>query len=329
VLLTASACSELPTKGYLERFTSPVHVSHRGGSAELPEHTLYAYDFTLEHHGTDVLEVDVQRTCDGQLVILHDQDLKRVFDIDQQVANVSGAFVRSLNVPSKAEAGALNPFAIRPLASPDLLRVPTLEAVVDRYPGCLLNIEIKDRDPETARAVLELLQNKERDSAGGATPFKISQDVCFASFYDNVGQWLRRRAPDVCHTYPLLAASCMTVPRRLGLRTEQCPEYDLLVLPDSVVTDNLVTSLHAAHRKVYVYTVDDKPRMHQLLDWGVDGVMTDRPTRLREVFTERGLPTRQQRLDDRRKPPLPCRIEDRPRTPPSVDPNSLLCNPQP
>ena len=161
----------------------------------------------------------------------------------------------------------MNPFAIRPLANPDLLRVPTLEEVVDRYPGCLLNIEIKDANPETARAVLELLQEQERDTAGTATPFKISEDVCFASFYDNVGQWLRRRAPDACHTYRLLAASCMTIPRRLGLRPEQCPEYDLLVLPDTVVTDSLVRSLHAADRKVYVYTVDDKPLMHQLLDW--------------------------------------------------------------
>jgi glycerophosphoryl diester phosphodiesterase len=329
-LLLAAGCSELPEKGYLARYTGPVHVSHRGGSAELPEHTLYAYDFTLKHHGTDVLEVDVQRTRDGQLVILHDSDLKRVFDIDRKVSEVSSDFIRSLTVAPPREPGALDPFAVEPLAQPALLRVPTLGEVVDRYPGCLLNIEIKDRDPETARLVLQVLQEKQQTTAGGATPFDVAQDVCFASFHDNVGQFLRRRMPQACHTYPVEAAICMTVPRRVALRPEHCPEYDLLVLPPWVISEGLIRSLHASDRRVYVYTVDDKPAMHRLLDWGIDGVMTDRPTRLREVFTERGLESRDQRSEDRRNPPLPCRVAPRPldpiapaRSPPAEQPEPL------
>ncbi len=70
-------------------------------------------------------------------------------------------------------------------------------------------------------------------------------------------------------------ANCIQVPRRQG--------------PIPLVTARFVRAAHCAGLPVHVWTVNDEAAMHALLDVGVDGIMTDRPLLLRNVFAGRGL----------------------------------------
>ena len=86
----------------------------------------------------------------------------------------------------------------------------------------------------------------------------------------------------------------------------------------------MIDSVHALGRPVYAWTINDRARMGQLLDQRVDAIMTDRPGLLREVFRERGLPTRQQRDDPRG----PCVIEGKPLEDPPAG-GAVPCGPAP
>ncbi len=323
VLLAASLAgcnADPPTRVYLERYRAPLHIAHRGGGDELPEHTLYAYDFSLDQLGTDVLEIDVHRTCDGQLVIAHDEDLQRVVGRPHRIKDVSLAYLRALRIPFPPLApGVTDPRSLVPLDDDLLVRVPTLREVVDRYRNCLLNIEIKDPDAsEEVVALLSTLQAEQaRDNLPGRPPpFDLGTHVCFASFSDGVGQRLQRRVPQACHTYPTLAAACAALPRALPgflrLEPRTCPDYDLFALPDWLIDRGLVDSIHRLDRLLYAWTINDRDRMGELLDLGVDAIMTDRPALLREVFRARGLPARQERPEERAGPAGACVIEAKP-----------------
>ena len=85
----------------------------------------------------------------------------------------------------------------------------------------------------------------------------------------------------------------------------------------------LVRSIHGLDRKVYAWTINERPRMDELLAMGVDAIMTDRPSVLREAFRARGLPTRQERTDPRG----PCVIDPQPLEDPGPTPPPTSCTP--
>jgi glycerophosphoryl diester phosphodiesterase len=325
-LSTLAGCNpDRPPRAYLDRYRAPLHIAHRGGGDELPEHTLYAYDFSLLQHGTDVLEIDVHRTCDGQLVITHDDTLDRVAGRPFRVADVSLAYLRALRIPfPPLEPGAPDPRTVQPVTDPRLLRVPTLREVVERYRNCLINIEVKD--PDASEEVVALL------TAHEAPGFQLDTHVCFASFSDQASQRLQRLVPRACHTYPTLAAACAALPRALPgflrLEPRTCPDYDLFALPDWLVDRGVVDSVHGLGRPVYVWTINDRARMGELLDAGVDAVMTDRPGLLRAVFRERGLPARAEREEEKTGPAGACAIEPRPLEDPPAG-AAVPCGPPP
>lgn len=56
-----------------------------------------------------------------------------------------------------------------------------------------------------------------------------------------------------------------------------------------IVTPKTIRAAHQAGRKVHVWTIDDPEVMHELIDWGVDGIITDRPDLLKGVLRTRGM----------------------------------------
>jgi glycerophosphoryl diester phosphodiesterase len=304
------ACREPvgPPRPFLSRYPAPLHVAHRGGGDELPEHTLYAYDFSLAEIGTDVLEIDVRRTCDGALVIAHDDSLARTLGLPLDISQVTLDFLRAHEVPFPIDPEPGRPRAqdLRPVSDRKLLRIPTLDEVLDRYRNCLINLEVKEE--ADTELVIASLKERARRERGEADAFDPERNVCFASFHDRVGRRLQQAFPGACHTYPQSAAICAVLPRWPGgpltRDAVECPEDDLFTLPDTLLSEGLLQRLHGMGRPVHAYTVNDRAGMNTLLDRGVDGIMTDRPRLLREVMHARGLPAR----GDRAEPLGPCVI---------------------
>ncbi|MBI5497927.1 MAG: glycerophosphodiester phosphodiesterase [Deltaproteobacteria bacterium] len=260
-------------KPYLASLPRHAHTSHRGGSLLAPENTLAAFRQAVERWDTDVLELDVRPTRDGAVVVFHDETLERTTNGTGPVCEHSLAQLQALDAGHHL-AGWRGRGAV----------VPTLQEVLEAFPGKHVNIELK----EGADAFLEAFAVVV-EGAGAV------DRVCVGHVDEERAHALRARLPE-CATFfpqdPLLRFFSAT--RADG---EPLPDepWDVLSLPLEylglrVVDARLVEAAHRAGKAVHVWTVDDPGDMHALWDLGVDSILTDRPDVLRAVMQARGYP---------------------------------------
>lgn len=212
--------------------------------------------------GYRYLETDVHATRDGVPVVLHDATLQRTTDGVGAVAELDWAQVR------RARIGGREP-------------VCRLEDLLDELPTALLNVDVKA--DSAVEPVLRLLQRT------GAW-----DRVCLASFSEARLRRLRRAAgPRLLTSMGTAAAATLRLrsllpwlpaPRVHGTLA-QLPRYHLRV---PVVDPALIRCAHRLGCEVHVWTVDRPAEMVELLELGVDGLVTDRPDLLRDVLISRG-----------------------------------------
>lgn len=238
----------------------PIAFAHRGGAEAHPENTERAFRHAVELGYTHI-ETDVHVTRDGVAIAFHDERLDRVTDRDGVIAELTWAEVRAARVAGTDE----------------ILR---LDELFEAFPDTYINL-----DPKHEAAVAPLATTILRTGA--------VERVCVGSFSDRRIDRVRRLVGDRLaisagprRITALLARSYrLPIPLR-GVVAAQVPVRAGRV---EIVTPRF---LHAAHRRglhVHVWTVNDAAEMERLLDLGVDGIMTDRPESLRDVFRARGL----------------------------------------
>ncbi len=261
-------------KPFLSR-RGPYLFAHRGGAALAPENTLAAFDGAARL-GADAIELDVQITRDGEVVVFHDATTDRIGGVGGSVAERTLAQLHSIDAgwSFTPDGGVTFPWRGRGLVA------PRLSEVFDRYPAMLFNIEAKDPRPALAGALEQLVRAKGR-----------IHTVCVGSFDDAQGERLRRLLPEACHFLPERAATCHVRAARTGASGAGCPAgYDVADLPlrmedgTPVVDEVVVGYFHERGMPVHVWTVDDEAEMRSLVAIGVDGVMTDRPDVLKRVL---------------------------------------------
>jgi glycerophosphoryl diester phosphodiesterase len=207
--------------------------------------------------GFRFIETDVRATLDGHAVMLHDARLDRTTDATGPVA-----------------AMPLSRVATSRLANGE--HPMTLLEALRRWPDLSFNVDVKADD-----TIEPFLRAVAAADAWGR--------VCAASFSSARLRRLRARAG------PRLATSLGSpeVARLvLGIlpRTPACAaQIPARVLGAPLATARTIALAHARGLAVHVWTVDDPAEMHQLLDLGVDGIVTDRPSVLREVLGARGV----------------------------------------
>jgi len=228
--------------------------------------------------GADGLELDVRLSKDGQVVVHHDAALDRTTNASGPVADLTAAELGKVDAGYRFQTGSGGgtTFPFRGMG----IGVPTLAAVFERYPGVPLIIELKLASAELARKTLELA------TAAGAL-----QRIALGSFSGEALRAARRIAPSVRtgagreETRWALYRSWVRWP--LGR-----PQYQEFQVPErsgttTVVTRRFVEHAHRAGVAVKVWTVDEERDMHRLLDWGVDGLISDRPDIAVRVVSER------------------------------------------
>ncbi len=222
-------------------------VAHRGASDSAPENTLPAVEAALEA-GVDAIEIDVQRTADGVVVLVHDDTWQRTAGLAASVREVSWERARTL------DAGGWFGGAFRGVPPPQLDDV--LEVVRGR---AKLDIEIKspERDAGLAGSVVERVRRHAMQRQVVLTSFHVDTiDVLASSVHDIP---LGRIAEQ-----PLARG-----PAPVSLHAYAAP----VILGHPAVVD----TAHRAGIAVWAWTVDDAPAVQRLLDAGVDGVVTNRP----------------------------------------------------
>lgn len=258
--------------------TRPLFFAHRGGSALAPENTLPAFENGLAL-GADALELDVHYTRDSEIVVFHDETLDRVTNGAGPLAALTLAELRQLDAGYRftPDGGATFPWRGRGVT------IPTLREVFERFPGVRVNIEMKVNSAAGERLLSDLLR------ANGWADLAM-----VGSFHRDA---LRRFRTLTDGAIATSASSRETRNFLVGVlfrSTERMrPAYDALQVPEvyrgiRVVSPSSVRMAHELGLDVHVWTIDDRETMERLLDWGVDGLMSDRPDILAEVYRARG-----------------------------------------
>ena len=250
-----------PPSNYLSP-ALPRVFAHRGLALEAPENTLLAFAKAVSA-GAQYIEIDVHGSHDGVAAVAHDPDLKRVAGRSVSIAQLTMSELRRVDLC-------------------DGQGFCSLAEALDTFPETRFNIDVKAADavPGTIAAI----------TAAGAI-----DRVLVSSFSDR-----RRRAAVAGLAGVASSASARSfvaallagkvgaqalVDRALrGLVAVQVPERALGL---AVTTERMIQQLHDAGVEIHVWTVNNPARMRQLLDLGVDGIVTDRADLALEVV--RGL----------------------------------------
>ena len=268
-----------------------IAYAHQGGAWESPSSTLHAIAHALEAGATGI-ELDVHATSDGELVVCHDATVDRTTPATGTIASFTLAELRQLDFSYWWIPGAdvtpdrpaeEYPFRGRAPEDPSF-GIATLREVLERFPGVVLNLDIKQTAPVVApyeEALARLLAE-----------FGRRDDVIVASFLDPATDAFRRFAPSV----PTSAGTMATAEAWRAVQAgEPLPDLSAVAfqVPEHqgdlvVVDERFVAAAHEAGKAVHVWTVNDAGSMERLLDLGVDGIISDVPTTLCRVLSSRG-----------------------------------------
>ena len=217
-------------------------------------------------------------TADGGVVVLHDETLERTTDGAGPVRALPLAAVERLDAGFRFRApDGTYPYRDRGL------RVPTLAALLEAFPGVPLNIEVKQQDPAIEAAVLATLDR-----------FAARERVLLAAEDAAIMARIRTAAPDVVTSFSAAEVADFVYRLRDGRLGDYRPPGVALQVPPAfrdtvIVTAESVAAAHALGLEVHAWTINDEAEMERLLDLGVDGIMTDFPARGAAVLRRRGL----------------------------------------
>jgi glycerophosphoryl diester phosphodiesterase len=239
--------------------------AHRGASASRPENTLASFRRAGEEHA-DFVELDVQESSDGVVLVAHDRDLMKVARSPLQIWSSSAQQLSEVDIGSYFSTEFKDE------------RVPTLAEVLEVCKGVSrMNIELKDygKSQHLEDRVVELVEAAE-----------MQKDIITMSLNQRMVENMKRLRPN--WTAGLLAAKAIGEPSRLP--------FDFLAVESRMATRSFIRTAHAAHKPVYVWTVNDPQRMVRMIGLGADGLITDRPALAREVMARYAEMTQAERL---------------------------------
>ncbi len=238
----------------------PIAFAHRGGSAEAPENSWAAFEHAVSL-GYRYMETDVRATADGVAVVLHDPTLDRVAGHHGNLSEMTWAEVRERRLADGRE-------------------IPLLEELLGAWPQLRWNIDVKT--PEAIAPVVDVLR---RTAAVDRVLVAAFVGRRSAQARAALGPTLATGAGRGTVAALVAAKAVPLVPVRSQAVAAQVP-LQRRGLP--IVGPAFLRVCHRAGLGVHVWTIDDPTVMEQLLDLGVDGIMTDRPSTLKQVLERRG-----------------------------------------
>jgi glycerophosphoryl diester phosphodiesterase len=249
--------------------TGPVIVSHRGASAYAPENTLAAIDKAAAM-GFLWVENDVQRTKDGELVVLHDATLARTTDVERVYPHRSPWKVKDFTAAEIARLDAGSWFSPRYAG----VRVPTLKQYMNRvshnHQKLVLEVKNPELYPGIERQTLKLLSNE-----GWLDPAHLKSRLIVQSFSADSVRTVHDLRPGIKTAFlgrPSIA---------------QLPDYaqfaDQINSDHTALSSGYVSAVHGfdgphgSPMKVFAWTVNDADTARHVAGFGVDGIITNVP----------------------------------------------------
>lgn len=248
----------------------PQLIAHRGASGNYPESTLLAFEKAIEFN-TNILELDVHLSKDGEIIVAHDKSLARTTGEDLFIKDLILSDIKATDAGFMFQNESGNhPYRGKGLS------VLTLIELYNAFPNERFNIELKAGSVELAEKVWAFVKDNHLESK-----------VVVASAHSNALIHYRSiktsSAISSAHTTEIISAYI----HAFFNWSIKNPDYRILQIPHNYLTSNMVKFFHANNLVVQVWTVNDPKDISRMLEIGVDGIMTNYPERAAPIFKAR------------------------------------------
>jgi len=263
---------------YYEGVDRPLVIAHQGGDGVWPGDTMYAFEKAVEI-GADVLEMDAHITKDGHIVLMHDETVDDTTDGTGLIEEMSLDELKQLDAGYDWSNDDGQTFPYRGQG----IQVPTLDELFQKFPQMRYVIEIKLTDNPIDKPLCDLIRKH-----------NMQDMVVVASFHDEAMSNFRETCPEVATSASRGEVTRFVLLGKVFLGGLVWPAYQSIQPPfdpkDSmnipIMTKRFVREAHAKNIKVEPWTVNDPELMKQYIEWGVDGIITDRPDLMVEILAE-------------------------------------------
>ncbi len=295
----------------------PILIAHGGGNREFPDNTLEAFYNAYSVDPRVMMETDVSITKDGVVLLSHDVTLDRKTNVtgairdwnyaDLMAQKVDFGYTNKVKSQKLVEGSERVKFTtadgrnVTPLdvTYPDgvtardeqVFLATTLEDLLAAFPENAINVEIKQEGDDAFACLAEILRLLEKYDAWDR--------VVLASFHDEIyNEYVRLQAadevPDTFMYSPSTGGATKFVVLHLlgldvffrdGMCVFQLPTEELGI---NLATKYLADTAHKHNLAVHYWTINDPDETRHLIDIGADGIMTDYPHRLQEVYQSYG-----------------------------------------
>jgi len=278
------------------------HISHRGGAAEYPENTMAAFRNAVKA-GTEMLEIDLHLTKDGKVVVFHDKDLFRVTGIRGQIKDINYNELPQVSatqrVPFPLKAG--DQLVVENTAD---LHIPTLEEVFQTFPEIPFNLDLKADSEELMHKTHDLIKKYNKEDLviwGGFTEqkckkaFKKDPDIPLLFSYQRVAKLLALYYSGLLPFFSL-KESYLEIPifteksaQSIPFTSERARNMSLWMIKKLLLNQKLFEHLNKRGIRVFAWVQNTEEDFEYCFKHGINGVMTDKPTLLRQYLKNKSL----------------------------------------
>ncbi len=240
-------------------------MAHRGASKTAPENSLAAIRQAIMDHA-DWVEIDVQETADGEVVVIHDSDLMKLAGNKLKIWEANVADLSTIDIGSRLDPKYADE------------RVPTLAQVLEICHGkigVIIELKYYGHDQQLEQRVVNIVER-----------YEMSKQVMVMSLEPERIKKLKSLRP---------AWKCGVL-MSVSVGNMKKIEADFFAVNAKFATRSFVQRSHKIGKEIYVWTVDDAASMSMMMNRGVDGVITNVPAVAREVLRNRSEMNNSERL---------------------------------
>ena len=253
-------------------------ICYACGRGENPENTLEAITYCQEVNPDWRIEIDLQITSDGEIVLFHDKNGLRTTGVDLEIAKATLAEVQELNAGHYFSANG----------DAKQFQVPTLKMVLESFPNIKLLLDVHTDDLRAVDPILALLAKHQ-------PPAPV-----IASEYDHVIAAFKEKAPELTYGAATKEAKQLIYSSFLGLDGLFPLKGDILIIPRqfgkiNVLTPRIVKHVAKRHKKIWAWmeesevvkTAENLDEALMLESLGADGIFTEFPARVKKEMDEK------------------------------------------
>jgi len=221
-------------------------IAHRGAAGKAPENTMAAFQQAIED-GADWIELDVQETVDGRVLVVHDSDFMKLAKVSTKIWDGTLKELQQIDIGSWFDPQFSDAYP------------PTLEEVLRMARGrakVMIELKYYGRDQKLEERVLELIE--ETEMAGSVSVMSLSPAGV---------KKFRALRPEI--------PAGILLTKAIG--DISAMDVDFLAVNQALIVPGFIRRTHRVGKKLYVWTVDDPLGVARMVSLGVDGIITNEP----------------------------------------------------